>query len=159
MLVLLGVSGVLTLLSMVMAIQTIRAETKDWSNKLWIVLSCMTVVVTIGVGYVAMTIDETEQAHYDSYEQSEGKESTQAASVKKETVPISNVPTSNETVMPASNVKTTVASQESPRSQAESNSLDYLVEILEALKKGQPIPEQYLNMLSVEDRQKAENIR
>ncbi|BCJ86593.1 hypothetical protein [Effusibacillus dendaii] len=138
------------IVSMAMSIVSIRAEKTQLIGKIWIGLSCLSVCLLIGTSYVM--ISEVKQSDHELTKQ----QSNQDATVQQSEPEVETAPKST----PESNIRPTeAASSYATTPSSSGQSVEYLVEILEALKKGQPIPEHYLNQLPPEDRKRLENLR
>ncbi|MFC4768092.1 hypothetical protein ACFO8Q_12100 [Effusibacillus consociatus] len=121
---------------MTMAVLSIRSEEeKNWVGRTWIVLSCVSVFAMMGTGYA---LQSQPIGEYTA-----GKEEMLGSQQQN------NQP---HTLELEHNSKSSEAVGRGVTSSPNVGSYGYLVEILEALKKGEPIPRQYLELLPESDR-------
>lgn len=124
--------AIATILSMVMTMMHLQAEEKSGLGKYWVILSSVGIVSIMGLVYVMRTETTHKEAavHQDVQETHAASTETVKADVDEQS-----------TGMPADKTGTEAI-----------QSYDYLFEVLAALKKGDPIPEQYLQLLPETDR-------
>lgn len=169
LIVLLFVTVVLMVVSMTMAVVLIRAEEKSRFGRLWIALSCFSVVTAVGIGFLMITaptvtveppVETVGSGVSPGPAEQEAdvlngasKVATDAGSDKSRPVTgtyraateISKLAMDNSEPAPAQ-PQTTVSSED-------------LLEILDTLKRGEPIPDHYLQLLPEEERQKLPTTR
>lgn len=116
--------AIATILSMVMTMVHLQAKEKSGLGKYWIILSSVGIMSMMGLIYVM----RTEITH-------------------KETAVHQDMPETH-----AASTETVKAEIDEPTEAIQS--YDYLFEVLAALKKGDPIPEKYLQLLPETDRAK-----
>lgn len=144
----------LMIVSMTIAVVQVRSEGKNWISKLWVGLACFSVLTVMGTAYMALEGKETLAV---TEQQPSGNGSNQpAASPVRQLV-------DHEPKAPGNGLSAQVPAGQpqapefaSPSEQAAYNGqiYQYLVEVLELLKKGESIPEKYWSLLSELDRQK-----
>lgn len=131
---LLVVIAIATILSMVMTMMHLQAEEKSGLGKYWVILSSVGIVSIMGLVYVMRTETTHKEAavHQDVQETHAASTETVKADVDEQSAGMPADKTGTEAIQ----------------------SYDYLFEVLAALKKGDPIPEQYLQLLPETDRAK-----
>lgn len=133
-------------LSMVMAVWFIRfGEESNGASKVWIVLSCLSVLTVMGIGYTMLGGQKTETTAPES------------ASVERETTQVKQQPPA--VPQPGSNSTVEKPPAETPGMTKTPENYQYLQDILEALKRGEAVPQEYLDLLPEKDRQKIQNSR
>lgn len=143
LLLLLIFTVLLMAVSMAMSIAKAQSEQKTMSGNLWIALSCLSILLMMGISYLMLTAptptgEETALAQSTSA-QAANLQKTAASEVKS-----ADAQTSGSTAADAE-----AGAGSTDQQAAETlGSYDYLIEVLEAIKRGEPIPDKYLQMLS-----------
>jgi hypothetical protein len=141
LLLLLIFTVLLMALSMAVAISKARSEEKTTSGNLWIALSCLSILTVMGISYLMLT------APAPAAEAEAQTAKTQTANPQTAASQEVQGTSSSDGTGPAASASD--ASHKSTDQQAVETleSYDYLIEVLEAIKRGEPIPEKYLQML------------